>query len=145
MELLHDPATLTARPKAAPRRMLAPVPPRLPQPDGDVVVVKRIELLLELGTALVDLLEAAADDEHKPGRLPGSFYVTRFPILLRRTEMYVNALRALGAKPPGTVEQLIAEPALFVQRGSHLVACALDEINRIIRGPDPHVRAARAG
>ena len=49
---------------------------------SEAVVLRRIECLLQLGAQLVRLPEALDEEESKPGRLPGSFYLTRLPVLL---------------------------------------------------------------
>lgn len=100
---------------------------------ADQLVVKRIDLLVELGSLLVQLAETAAEDERKPGRLAGAFNVTRLPLLLGRIELSLTALDVLGGVPPESVAELIERPELFAKQGSALILAALDEINEAIK------------
>jgi hypothetical protein len=97
-----------------------------------VVVVKRIDLLLGLGRSLVQLVEAASEDQRKPGRLLSAFNTARLPLLLREIGLALTALKALGGRPPESIVSLVEQPALFEQHGSELILTALDEINEAI-------------
>jgi hypothetical protein len=99
---------------------------------NEVVVVKRIDLLLVLGSSLVRLAETASEDQRKPGRLPGAFTTTRLPLLLGEIRLSLTALDVLGGRPPKSIVNLVEQPALFTQQGTDLILTALDEINEAI-------------
>ena len=99
---------------------------------SEAVVLRRIECLLQLGAQLVRLPEALDEEESKPGRLPGSFYLTRLPVLLKQIDLTLSAIRALGGRPPQAVEQLVAEPERFRTGGNSLILAALDEIDAAV-------------
>jgi hypothetical protein len=106
------------------------LPQQAPLPAaGEQVVLRRIDYLLELSGQLARLPEALADEESKPGRLPGSFYMTRLPLLLKQIQVTLTAISALGGQTPQTVEQLVADPDRFRHEGSSLILAALDEID----------------
>jgi hypothetical protein len=135
MELIQYPSSPATRMTALPGPTLARVPSggeTEPQVADQALVVKRIDLLLELGGSLVRLTETATEEEQKPGRLAGSSYRTRLPLLIKQIELSVNALQALGGRPPETVIDLVEQPTLFGQQGSSLILSALDEINELI-------------
>jgi len=112
--------------------MLARITPREAEQHVDPVVVKRIDLLLELGSSLVRLAETASGDQRTPGRLPGAFNTSRLPLLLRQIELSLTALDVLGGRPPESIVKMVEQPALFEQHGSALILTALDEINETI-------------
>jgi hypothetical protein len=109
----------------------------LPQPGvrpatSESVVLRRIDCLLELGAQLAQLPESLADDESRPGRLPGAFYLTRLPVLLKQMELLLSAIRALGGRTPQIVEQLVADPDRFRNEGTKLILEALAEIDLVL-------------
>lgn len=106
------------------------------------LAASRIDLLLELGNSLVRLAEAASEDR-TPGKLSGAFGRTRLPLLLKRIELSLTALDALGGRPLETVLNLVEQPALFTHHGSELILKALDEINETIRSESLTPRRAR--
>ncbi len=110
-----------------------PQPELLPE-DNQAVALRRIDCLLDLAAQLARFPERLDEEESKPGRLPGSFYVTRLPLLLKQVELSLTALRALGGRPPHIVEELIADPERFRQEGTALIMAALGEIDAAIAG-----------
>jgi hypothetical protein len=135
VEVIAYPESAAQRTAALQRRARARTgSPSETRRDDDAVVLRRIDHLVELGKLLVRLTESATEDEHKPGRLPGSFYVTRLPLLLKEVELSLSALRALGGQPPLAVVALVQEPDRFRQNGSAAVLSALVEINEAIAG-----------
>jgi len=129
----ESPAQRTAALQRRARARTAP-PGEKRRVDDEAVALRRIDHLVELGKLLVRLTESATEDEHKPGRLPGSFYVTRLPLLLKEVELSLSALVALGGQPPQAVVALVEEPERFRNNGSSVVVSALDEINEAIMG-----------
>lgn len=109
---------------------------------SEAVVLRRIDCLLELGAQLVRLPEALDAEESKPGRLPGSFYMTRLPVLLKQVELTLSAIRALGGRPPQVIEQLVAEPERFRSEGNALILVALDEIDAAVAAESLGARPA---
>jgi hypothetical protein len=115
------------------------------QPYSDhVLVVKRIDLLLELGRSLVQLAETASEYERKPGRLLGAFSTTRLPLLLGEIELTLTALDVLGGRRPEHIVNLVEQPALFAQNGSGLILAALDEIKEAIMSESVTSRRGRS-
>ena len=98
-----------------------------------VAKAKRIELLLALGSELVELVERSENDQ-QAGRLSGSFHTTKLPLLLKRVKLWLSAVEALGGRAPETVARLVEDSTLLAQHGSALVAAALEEIDEAIAG-----------
>ena len=133
MELLANPDAPVA--PTARRRGLAGLSPsgRGELAATELAAVKRLELLLALGGALVHVVEAAEEDERTPGRLPGSFYSTRLPLLLAQVRLWLSALDALGGRAPAAVVGLVEQPGLLREQGSRVIVTALEEIDLAIR------------
>jgi hypothetical protein len=119
----------------------------LPEPS-QALALRRIDCLLDVGAQLAALPDRLDDEESEPGRLPGSFYMTRLPLLLKQLELSLSALRALGGCPPQTAEGLIADPELFRHHGTSLIIAALAEVDTAIRSeslaPRPPARLQSA-